>query len=578
VPEISLGSQLADGLNTRVAPDDTFGHAAGVQIAAHREEPLVRATANATAFVGRALRGPINTAVYVTSVAEYQQIFGGLWQPSPLSYAIEHFFEQGGRRAVVVRVANGAAPASLKIACGSDFLYLEAKAPGTREYLRVSIDYDNIDVTDTERFNLVVQRVRAAGSERIEEQEIFRGLSMDPLAPRFLSLALVESNLVRVRGAIPSARPNSTMTNATFMPVAYIESKPDGDDGAPLTDYDIVGSATRRTGIFALEGIDDIGFVYIPPLSRTQDIGVTALVVATRFCRAHRAILIVDPPATWATAEQALTGMREQTFRSDHALMFYPRINTLDRLRGHTEAFGNGGALAGMLARAEESRPVWALFAPEPEMSLRGSLRLGGTVSEAERVRLVAAGVNGLSVGRVVPGSRRQTRTLAGGASAAADWGYLASLRFAQMVVRSVDRGTRWLATSSRDPAAWAQAVRQIEQFLATLVEAGAFPSAPDGAPYLVVCDERVNSESDLLAGDVHILLQFAALHPGEFHGYMITHSLRGTTIMSVGVNTLRLSNATPDVAGDPGVADDDEEQTLDADDRIPLARFGFGD
>jgi len=33
------------------------------------------------------------------SFAEFHHVFGGLWQPSPLSYAVEQFFDNGGRHA-----------------------------------------------------------------------------------------------------------------------------------------------------------------------------------------------------------------------------------------------------------------------------------------------------------------------------------------------------------------------------------------------------------------------------------------------------------------------------------------------
>ncbi|HJY37336.1 MAG TPA: hypothetical protein VJ299_07730, partial [Steroidobacteraceae bacterium] len=146
------------------------------------EQPIARASAHLTAFVGRTLRGPVNRAVTVHSFADFQQEFGGLWQPSPLSYAVEHFFEQGGRQAVIVRVANGAAPVTLSLRCG-------------REFLRASIDYDHVDAEDEQRFNLVVQRVRSPGSERIELQETFRALSIDPASPRYVGAALLASNL-----------------------------------------------------------------------------------------------------------------------------------------------------------------------------------------------------------------------------------------------------------------------------------------------------------------------------------------------------------------------------------------------
>ena len=83
----------------------------------HAEHTIARNRAHLTAFVGRTLRGPLNTPLTVRSFAEFQRLFGGLWQPSPLSYAVEHFFEQGGRAAVIVRVANAAAPVTLSLRC-----------------------------------------------------------------------------------------------------------------------------------------------------------------------------------------------------------------------------------------------------------------------------------------------------------------------------------------------------------------------------------------------------------------------------------------------------------------------------
>jgi len=156
----------------------------GNLIAANAEQPIARTHAQRTAFVGRTLRGPLNKPIIVRSFSDFQQIFGGLWQPSPLSYAVEQFFEQGGRQAVIVRVANGAQPVTISLPCRREQLKLEARAPGTREFLRASVDYDHIPADDVQRFNLVVQRVRSPGSGRVEEQEIFRALSVDPRAPR----------------------------------------------------------------------------------------------------------------------------------------------------------------------------------------------------------------------------------------------------------------------------------------------------------------------------------------------------------------------------------------------------------
>jgi len=93
------------------------------------EQPIGLVASAVTAFVGRTLRGPVNTPVTLHSFADYQQVFGGLWQPSPLSYAVEQFFEHGGQHAVVVRVANGAAPPTITLLCGTETLTLSGLAP-----------------------------------------------------------------------------------------------------------------------------------------------------------------------------------------------------------------------------------------------------------------------------------------------------------------------------------------------------------------------------------------------------------------------------------------------------------------
>lgn len=63
-------------------------------------------------FVGVALRGPVDTPTLVTSWTDYQRWFGGFESPEGLDgpdrllpYAVQAFFDQGGERAWVVRVA-----------------------------------------------------------------------------------------------------------------------------------------------------------------------------------------------------------------------------------------------------------------------------------------------------------------------------------------------------------------------------------------------------------------------------------------------------------------------------------------
>ena len=71
-------------------------------------------------------------------------------------------------------------------------------------------------------------------------------------------------------------------------------------------------------------------FLYIPPLTRSHDVGISTLLIAAKFCREKRAMLIMDPPATWETPTHAAQALRDLDFRCDNAIMFYPRIVTMD--------------------------------------------------------------------------------------------------------------------------------------------------------------------------------------------------------------------------------------------------------
>ncbi|MEE9466235.1 MAG: phage tail sheath subtilisin-like domain-containing protein [Candidatus Neomarinimicrobiota bacterium] len=57
-----------------------------------------------TAFVGRALRGPLNDPKTINNYGDYERIFGGLWIKSAMSYAVRDFFGNGGGQAIIVRL------------------------------------------------------------------------------------------------------------------------------------------------------------------------------------------------------------------------------------------------------------------------------------------------------------------------------------------------------------------------------------------------------------------------------------------------------------------------------------------
>jgi hypothetical protein len=507
----------------------------GVQAASQpgADSGIARVSGAVTAFVGRTLRGPVNRPVRLKSFAEYQQVFGGLWQPSPLSYSVEQFFDGGGREAVVVRVASGGARATIVLPSGREQLVLQALSPGSREALRASVDYDNVAAHEEDCFNLVVQRVRTRGSEFIEDQEIFRRVSIRGGTARCVRSALMESTLVRLAGELPMTRPNRTFRPGARHPIGYVDCNPDGHDGAALTDYDLIGSPERRTGLFALGTAEDIDFLCLPPLERDRDVGPSALLVAAQFCRDNHLLLLVDPPAEWDSCGDALAGLRELAFHSEQAVMCFPRIQAYDRLRGRYERFSNCGAVAAALCRMEQHRPLWQA-AHDDELLLRPGTRPARVLSETERTRLIAHGINPIQSLRSANPRPLALRTLAGGSGQGAASGLLSWQRRSLAVVKSIDLGTRWAAPEAHDPSIRLRLARQAEAFLRPLVAAGLFGDSQNETHSRVICDERINSPEDVAAGRVSLLVTLSAPRASEQQSFLITHSPEGSRIRRV--------------------------------------------
>jgi uncharacterized protein len=508
------------------------------------DQSITRLATARTAFVGRTLRGPVNRPIVVKSFSDFQQAFGGLWQPSLLGYAVEQFFDNGGSEALIVRVVNGARSATLTLKAGREALRLQAVRPGTREFLRASVDYDNIPQDSTSLFNLTVQRVRAQGTGQVEDQEIFQRLSLSPAAESYLPIVVAQSALIRLQGELPSQRPDRTLDPSSGLATAYVASNSDGDDGAPLTDYDLIGSSADRTGLFALSQAQYFNFLCVPPLSRDRDVGPSTLLVAARYCKERRALLIVDPPSGWKTADDALEGLRNWNFSNENAFMYFPWVLALDKLRGHFESFAPCGAVAGMLSRCDESFPVWAPAAQE-EAVLRPGYRPACLVGEDRRLKLAMLGVNTLQAVRSSTRTTLRPRTLGAGSAGAADWRYLAARRLALFILNSVALGTRWVARAPPHAGLAESVAAQVQAFFEGLHEAGAFGTRGLDEAFFVICDERVNS-SEAGGGEFQLVIGFAASREHEFHSFRISHSPSGSKIQPVSLNRLNFSKYSP--------------------------------
>lgn len=515
---------------------------------------IVRAPTGVTAFIGRTVKGPLGRAVRVSSFAEFERTFGGLWQPSTLSYALGQFFENGGRQALVVRVANGATAPTLTLPGARGALGLVGVHPGSREYLRAAVDYDGSGGAEPDRFNLVLQRLRLPATELIEDQEIHRRVCIEPGSARNVRQLLLESQIMRVAGDLPPDRPDPTCGVDANRAAAYVSAQP-GSDGSCLSDYDIIGSPESGTGLAALAAGEPFDLLCIPPLGRERDLGLATLLVAARLCRERHALLVVDPPRAWATAEQAVAAMDGWPFRSEDAVMFFPRVRALDPLRNRVETFGSAAAAAGMLARGDAAAPVWSPAEGE-ELILRPGLRLAADSDAAARTRLAQAGINTLAAVRSCGPVRWDPCTLAGAQGSLAAR-HLTIRRLELFILASIESGLRWLRDAPSEPRVWERAQAQVERFLDALCRDGAFAGSRAEESYFVVCDGRVNHGEGLreaaerlritqsasrdrsAEGRIRLLFGIAPARPADFHAWLLSFGAGMSRARSVAVNAL---------------------------------------
>ena len=189
------------------------------------------------AFVDFFARGPMNRAVQVLNMGDFEREFGGLDTRSEASYGIRQFFLNGGGEAWVVRVASASAQNPLGKAtavlrdttgAGPGVLTISAASEGSwGNALRARVDSG-----PDSSFNLTLtEYVTEGGVERPVRTETHRGLSMSTSSPREVETVVnEESQLVTVT----RNGTNPPLQNGTV-------------SGAFTGDVSFTGSATRRS-------------------------------------------------------------------------------------------------------------------------------------------------------------------------------------------------------------------------------------------------------------------------------------------------------------------------------------------
>jgi len=533
-----------------------------------------------TAFIGRALRGPVNDPVVINSNADFQRIFGGLWIQSTLGYAVSDFFLNGGSQAIIVRLfaeETGPKPVAGLAQLNVGVLTLQAATRGKwGRSLRASVTNkvpkeveEELGIPVADLFNLIVKEVDS--DEVPIRTETFSNLSVKDNSRRIDRVLKEESELVTWRGGVPdstlkvSPDDDPASKEAAKLPAAkkkiadaekelnvlrnkippatpaeiqaaekkVADAKGElavikkaisdaitgGSDGLKLTALDFNGTDMERDklGLFALEKADLFNLLCIPPYEQGGDIDDTLIGVAAAYCEKKRAMLIVDPPRTWNTVAKAIAGLPNIGTVSKNAALFFPRIRQQNLLRDNKlEEFVPCGVVAGVFARTDAQRGVWKAPAGL-DATLVNVPQLTVPLTNPENGQLNPLAVNCL---RELPAAGRVvwgSRTLQGNDRLGSEWKYIPVRRTALFIEESLYRALHWVVFEPNDEPLWAQIRLNVGAFMNSLFRQGAFQGQSPREAYFVKCDKDTTTQNDIDRGIVNILVGFAPLKPAEF-------------------------------------------------------------
>lgn len=276
------------------------------------------------------------------------------------------------------------------------------------------------------------------------------------------------------------------------------------------------GSADDPAGLLLVppSGLDALG-------SAEPSLDVLREVVAT--AEQLGALAVLDAPEAWSAAgypEGAADVL--ESLRSPHAAMYFPRLLEADPLTGDRLTVGPSGAVAGIIARTDAEYGPWSVAAG----TATSSLDVDGLTVQLDDERTEALAQLRINAIRSFPGTGPivwSARSL----GTDPEWSSVSTCRTAMFLRHSIGRGLGWARAEPSGELLWHRVRARVEEFLEALLGAGAFPGTGPEEAYAVRCDRSTMTASDLTAGVLRLVVDFAPVRPGEFRHVEIAVPVR---------------------------------------------------
>ena len=489
------------------------------------------------AFVGRALKGPVNKPVLITNQTQLFNTFGAFFPGYNLPYAVQHFFLEGGTRCYVVRVLDddaGVASTVLQDDGGNGVLQVDALSQGAwGNRITVEIgspafhpsDFDaNGNRVGEPKFSLTVI-YRSSPEADPEVVESYPRLSMKEFTDEQLPNPLhVERLIDGVSQYIFVVDMSDDPANLE-VPAGGSFQLAGGNLGAPLTANQYIGQVETDTdpasGLYAFDTVDNINIVAIPDLAGLDDRTAArdAVIQGFTYCE-NRAdcFFVADTPSN-QSPQQALEYKQGRgafpgnAFNSQYGALYYPWILITDPLTGNRIPFPPSGAVVGSYSATDVRRGVHKAPAGTEDGYLNVAADIERIITKGEHDTLNPEGVNVIrkfpEAGIVIWGART--------VSADPEWKYVNVRRLFLFLEESIDEGTQYVVFEPNDQTLWKRIIRNVSAFLRIQWSEGKLVGNTPEEAFFVKCDEETNPPESVDLGRVITLIGVAPSKPAEF-------------------------------------------------------------
>lgn len=478
-----------------------------IQEKAEGLRPMAGVSTANLGIIGWFEKGPVGQPVFISSSEELARIFGGVkrykinntlheYFYSPLS--VLGFFQNGGRRVYVVRIAgSGAAAATGSIESGADILWtFKANSVGVWGN-RLRVQYKRSGGGDPHLWDILVLWRDTPESDEIIVEQFNEVQWIDETKENYIENVLQSSEWIKIEkgeGGEP-----------TDEGVVSLSGGLEGTKPSLLTAEDLA----------PFDKVDEMLLLIAPEWSVSDNIDETTKALITYAeSRKLRDCFVIACVPKGKTPQQAKDYMLSTlNVNSSYYAIYYPWIKVVDPLSKSVVVFPPEGYIAGCYARTDSVRNVAKAPAGITDGALFGIVGIERVLSKDERDLLYPAAINPIA-------SERYTGIALWGARTGSKdplWRYINVRRAFQYFEKSTFEATHWVVFEPNNAVTRMRVKLQLEAFLFVHFLEGYFAGNSPAESYFVICDETNNPPQAVEQGLLYVDIGLAIAKPAEF-------------------------------------------------------------